>query len=186
MARRLEVEVKVPLDCNELPRIEKRLRSLGAHTEGPVVEEDIYMLHPCRDVVARDEAIRLRITAKGARLAYKGPRRGGGSAKSRVEIEVDVDPAIIDVLEALGFREGLRVVKRRIYATLPQALVTMDRVEELGCFVEVESIHGDEAEVNDALRLLGLDDRPRITESYASMLARQRRLPYSEGYESQG
>ena len=186
MARRLEVEVKVPVDCNELARVEERLKSLGARIEGPVVEEDIYMLHPCRDVVARDEAIRLRITAKGARLAYKGPRRGGGSTKSRVEIEVDVDPAIISVLEALGFREGLRVMKRRIYAMLPRALVTIDRVEELGCFIEVESAHGAEIEVEEALKLLGLDKRPRITESYASMLAKRRGLPYSEGYESQG
>ena len=170
---RLEVEVKVPVDCGELDAIRERLRGLGARLEGPVREEDIYLLHPCRDVVARDEAIRVRLAGGRVKLTYKGPRIPG-RVKSREEVEVETGPGILELLGALGFREGLRVVKERVYASLPSATVTLDRVEGLGCYVEVESAHGDPGEVEEALRILGLEGRPRLTESYAALLAARR------------
>ncbi len=170
----LEVEVKIPVDCGELNSILERLRGLGARVEGPLREEDVYLQHPCRDVIARDEAVRVRLSRGRARLTYKGPRIPRGDVKARIEVEAEASPEILEVLEALGFREALRVVKERIYASLPSASVTLDRVEGLGCFVEVEASTGDPREVEEALRLLGLDGRPRVTESYASMLAGRR------------
>jgi adenylate cyclase class 2 len=168
---RIEVEVKIPVDCGELQVIKERLRRLGARLEGPLREEDIYLNHPCRDVIATDEAIRVRLSPEGVKVAYKGPRRGGANVKARLEIEERAGPAILEILKALGFNEALKVVKERVYASLPDALVTLDRVEGLGCFVEVESRHGLEEEVRKVIKLLGLEGRPLLTESYASMLA---------------
>jgi len=171
---RVEVEVKVPVDCGELQVLGERLIALGAKLEGPVREEDIYFNHPCRDVVAGDEAIRVRLSSEGVKVAYKGPRRGGTNVKSRLEIEEWAGPGILEILRALGFSEALRVVKERIYADLRDVLVTIDKVEKLGCFVEIESKHGLGEEVERATRALGLEGRPLLTESYASMLASRR------------
>jgi adenylate cyclase class 2 len=180
LASRLEVEVKIPLGCEELEALKARLERSGARVEGPIVEEDVYLLHPCRDTLSRDEAIRVRLAGDNVRLAYKGPRLGGGEVKARLEIEVETEPGILDLFRALGFREGLRVRKRRIYAWLERALVTLDEVDGLGCFVEVESLSGDTRDVEDAIDILGLAGRPRVTESYASMLARRLGLPYQD------
>jgi adenylate cyclase class 2 len=176
---RLEVEVKVPVDCSELRALKEKLERLGARIEGPIREEDIYLNHPCRDVVATDEAIRVRFSPEGVKVAYKGPRRGGTNVKARFEIEEKAGPGILEFLKALGFTEALRVVKERVYASLPDALVTLDKVEGLGCFVEVESRHGLEEEVERVIKILGLEDRPLLVESYASMLA-SRKLPLGD------
>ena len=173
---KLEVEVKIPVDCSELSSMKERLKELGAKLEGPIREEDIYFNHPCRDLIASDEAIRIRYASNstGVRIAYKGPRRSGAGVKARREIEEEAGPRIREILEALGFNEALRVVKERVYASLPNVLITLDKVEGLGCFVEVESRRGLEEDVKEAVRVLGLEGRPFITESYASMLASDR------------
>ncbi len=168
----MEIEVKVPVDCGEVGGLLERLKELGAAVEGPLREVDIYLLHPCRDVVARDEAVRVRLSGGRARLTYKGPRVGEG-VKARLEVEADTEPRVLEVLEALGFREGLRVVKSRYYARLGRALVTLDKVEGLGCFVEVESLRSDPRDLEEAIGALGLAGRPLVTESYASMLAKR-------------
>ncbi|MMZ68041.1 CYTH domain protein [compost metagenome] len=49
-----------------------------------------------------------------------------------------MDGPISGILERLGFRPVARVVKERFYAEYDGHVVTLDEVEGLGCFVEVE------------------------------------------------
>ncbi|GAB6148145.1 class IV adenylate cyclase [Stetteria hydrogenophila] len=134
----LEKEVKYRVDCGLLDALLERLRSLGARLSGPVREEDLYYNHPCRDFASTDEALRVR-ASRGVRvLTYKGPRLGSGSVKSRLEVEARVEGPVEEILERLGFRPVARVVKERVYAEYGGHVVTLDRVEGLGCYVEVE------------------------------------------------
>ncbi len=167
-----EVETKVVLpDCALLEALRSRLARLGATHEGDVVEEDVYYQHPCRDFAETDEALRVRRAGGRCELTYKGPKEGG-TVKARREETVEVGDckAIDAILEALGFRKVAVVRKKRSYYRMPGVVVSLDEVEGLGCFAEVEAREGGEATVLEALKLLGLDRYPSTTKSYLELL----------------
>ncbi len=170
---RVEVEAKFPIDCGALDRIKERLLELGYAYMEDIVERDYYLLHPCRDLVSGDEALRVRVaTGNRVKVTYKGPRTGD-RVKSRIEVEAISDEAILEIFDKLGFRVGIIVEKQRSYYRLGNdVIVLLDRVKGLGCFVEVESLRGEETRIMGVARELGLDTDRMTTESYAYMLYR--------------
>jgi len=171
-----EYEAKIILHCTDLQALEERLKRLGAAPMEEAVEEDTYYQHPCRDFAETDEALRIRRSRGSAELTYKGPREhGGGGVKARVELTVRVDDAeaMDEVLRALGFTPVAAVRKKRRYYRLGDVTVSLDLVEGLGCFAEVEysGAGGDPARaVLEALERLGVADKPRTVKSYLELL----------------
>lgn len=142
---------------------------------------DIYYRHPCRDFRATDEAFRLRSVDDFTVVTYKGPREKS-EVKTRQEIELKLVPDEFDswkmLLQNLGFQPLPPVRKQReIYTNerLPELCITIDEVEGLGLFAEIELLVSDRSEFAAAqariLSLasqLGLDQvQPR---SYLSQL----------------
>lgn len=168
-----EVEVKARAD---LERVRRRLEELGAQLVGVEDQDDTYFEHPCRSMIEGDEALRLRVAGGRVELTYKGPRERA-TAKSRLELSVQLSDAETAkrLLEQLGFRESVRVRKRREVYRLGGVLVALDSVEGLGCFVEVEG--EDEGEVLAALGSLGA--REIVGETYAELAARRLERPPS-------
>ncbi len=169
---KLEVEAKFPVDCAVLDEVKRGLSRLGAVHAGDSRERDYYLLHPCRDFIESDEALRIRVTSSGekVKVTYKGPRMPG-RAKSRIEVEAISDNTIIEVFERLGFKTGIVVEKHRSYYKLDgKALILLDDVKGLGCFVEIESINIDDEGILDIASKLGLDTTTMTTDSYAYML----------------
>ena len=166
----LEVEAKVALDGPEALRA--TLHRLGAAASSPVVEVDVFFAHPQRDLAAADEALRLRGDPAGFELTHKGPRQPGAyKAREERTVRLADDPTAL--LAALGFRPTVRLRKTRERHRLGTLEVTLDHVEGLGWFAEVEALGSDartaEAAVQAAMRELGLDGRPRVTGSYVEL-----------------
>lgn len=173
----LEVEAKVALDGPEALRA--TLHRLGAAASAAVVEVDVFFAHPQRDLAANDEALRLRSLAArqeagpaAFELTHKGPRQPGAyKAREERTVRLADDPTAL--LGALGFRPTLRLRKTRERHRLGTLEVTLDHVEGLGWFAEVEALGPDaraaEAAVQAALRELGLQGRPRVTGSYVEL-----------------
>lgn len=168
----VEVEAKVALPQGPGP-VRDALRRLGAEAGPAVVEEDAFFAHPSRDLLATDEALRLRRTQDGFELTHKGPRHGGGAVKARRETRVWMADDPTPLLQELGFRRTVRLRKRRERHHLAGLEVTLDEVGGLGWFAEVEAVGSDreaaEAAVEDGLRRLGLDRLPRLRESYVEL-----------------
>jgi adenylate cyclase class 2 len=144
-----------------LPAIEDQLARLGVTWHGTAEQVDRYFSHPGRDFAVTDEALRLRSTADGVVITWKGPRLDA-TAKTRREIELPLAegaalgaagavagmPATLDrwteLLEALGFRRVREVTKRRRLATVEwqheTIEVALDHVAGLGDFVELEML----------------------------------------------
>lgn len=161
----VEVEAKVALPQGPAA-LREALRRLGARAGPAAVEEDAFFAHPARDLAAADEALRLRRTAEGFELTHKGPR-AEGPMKSRRETTVRTTDDPTALLQALGFRRSLRLRKRRERHRLGALEVTLDEVDGLGWFAEVEG--PDAAAVEDGLRRLGLERLPRLRESYVEL-----------------
>lgn len=178
----MEYEVKIPVD--DLSKVEDALRKAGAKLEAHLKETDYYVdLRQCNGV-PKDSALRVRKTVnlmtgetKGKITCKTTPPGTLGGVKVREEIESEVsDPdAVVKAFMKLGFLV-IRVSKeRKVYAGVEGATVTLDNVEGLGNFVEVEVMNPEGPEdyvkrLNRIVNLLGLQGRPTITKPYIQLL----------------
>jgi len=148
----LEVEMKFPVD--DFGRVERWLSQSAAGADAPRVDVDQYFNAPDRDFARTDEALRLRRIGAANFVTYKGPKRDA-QTKTRTEIEVALaegDRAAEDfaqLLTHLKYRPVAVVRKERRVFHLQRdgfALeVCLDRVAELGTFVEIEILAPEEA-----------------------------------------
>lgn len=176
-----EVELKFRVDNPSATGAMLAERGAVAHDVQP--HRDTYFNHPARDFAETDEAFRIRSIGDDNRLTYKGPLLDK-QTKTRQECEVGCEAGEVgleklrQMLVALGFREVHTVVKQRTPFHLDwQGLaveVTIDNVEGLGTFVELETIadEDDWESARDALlelaASLGLEDSER--RSYLQLL----------------
>ncbi|QFU83578.1 class IV adenylate cyclase [Natronorubrum aibiense] len=176
-----EVEVKVPAD---LEAVRTRLEGLGADRERAIVQEDTYYDAPHRSFVETDEALRIRREssresgADKTRITYKGPLLDDES-KSREEFETAVgDGGTMDaILTNLGFDPAATVRKERERFALEGYTITLDAVDDVGEYVEVEIDVEDEADLEtaregayDVLEQLGLEPDDQLRTSYLGLL----------------
>ncbi len=167
-------EVEQKYVVQDVDRLLDRLQSLGAvpmETENHV---DTYLKHPSRDFKVTDEAFRIRQVDSQAFLTYKG-KRLPGTVKTRPEIELAIHATEtsrwLEMLQHLGFQPVRQVRKfRRIFILQSSAIaqmnppnesdfaghafenvtIAMDRVEDLGDFVEIELLITDLAQIESA------------------------------------
>jgi adenylate cyclase class 2 len=190
-----EVEIKVPA---ALERVRDRLRERDADPAEIRRQRDVYYDAPHREFAETDEALRIRRetviedpatdgggSAGGApageesiRLTYKGPLLDEES-KTRSEHETGVNDgeAISGILDGLGFDPAATVEKRREYWRFEGFSVTLDSVERIGEFVEIERAVDDENDIDptreaavETLARLGLDADDQVRTSYLGLL----------------
>lgn len=159
-----EVEVKLPID--DAPAWANRLNALTPMA-GAGHEHDTYFAHPTRDFATTDEALRLRDRDGRLELTYKGPREDA-TAKIRKEWNLDVKGPAGALIEALGFRPVAAVIKHRRTWHLDGCAVTLDDVDGVGTYLEVEATGDDVAEAQTRMEavvakldLTGVTPEPR-------------------------
>lgn len=166
-----EIEVEVKVACNDLDELKIRLMERGARVIDEVAQEDVYLAHPCRDFGRSDEALRIRRSGEEWRLTYKGPKLDE-ETKTREEMEIGVDPKVRNILEKVGFEEVMTVRKSRIVLMLDAIEVSLDRVEGLGNFVELEykgkSVEAGRRLIFQTMEMLDLEGSER--RSYLELL----------------
>jgi adenylate cyclase, class 2 len=173
-----EVEMKVRANHEQVRRA---LDEHGATPLDTITQEDTYYNAPMRDFAETDEALRVRREeADGderAKLTYKGPLVGETS-KTREEYETELgDADVMDsILDSLGFVPVETVGKERERFSIAEYVVTLDTVDGLGEFVEVETevrekgIDAARAGVVETVETLGLDRDSEIRTSYLELL----------------
>jgi adenylate cyclase class 2 len=177
-------EVELKFHVAQPAVLEENLVACGFDMVELQQHEDIYLRHPCRDFVLTDEALRIRRVNNQACMTYKGPR-SAGVVKTREEIELAIDSAALDdwllLVNKLGFQQVVPVRKtRRIFECrsnkeFAEIHVTIDCVEHLGNFAEIEIVVSDTNGVKAAeQRVLSLAELLELKEmqprSYLTML----------------
>jgi adenylate cyclase class 2 len=189
-----EVELKLPAD---LAAVRSRLEDLGATRTCRLAQVDTYYDAPHREFAETDEALRVRherrvndpgnVVRRGdwdeepvetsTHLTYKGPLVDDTS-KTRREFETRVADAeaLGAILESLGFEPAATVEKDRECYAVDGYVVTLDDVDGLDEYVEVER-EVPEAEVDDArdgarevVSQLGLDPDDQVRTAYLVMV----------------
>jgi adenylate cyclase class 2 len=136
----LEVELKVKIPS--LDPVRAALVSRNAVFLGRVHEHDIYYNAPHRDFGITDEAVRVRYTDDHAVVTYKGPKIKKYGLKAREELNFGVESGrdFETLLERLGFTKTAEVNKWRETYRSDGATISLDTVDELGTFAEIEII----------------------------------------------
>ena len=170
------IEVEVKYKVEEIEPIIKKLKEMNAEIEEEVIEEDHYFNHPCKDFRSTDEALRIRIRGNSIELTYKGPKISD-KTKSRVEVSIVLNSpldSILKLLEHLGFTKVAVIRKHRKIYKLGDYKISLDEVESLGNFVEIElrtqreTLSDAELKVLVLARKLGLKGKP-ILKSYLEL-----------------
>ncbi|NLL10486.1 MAG: class IV adenylate cyclase [Methanomicrobiales archaeon] len=170
----LEIEIKVRVSTIE--EIKKRIITIGGEHSETVVEEDQYYNAPHRDFEITDEALRVRSAGGGTILTYKGPKNTLLGSKIREECNVRIDDAetFDTILKNLGFRPVAHVRKLREYYAYQDFSIALDKVDQLGEFVEIELVTENDVEmaakrVDELAEKLGVIGE-RISISYLELL----------------
>ncbi len=166
----IEVEVKAKIDNFE--DMEKRLNELGAEKTKKEFQEDLYFNSPVVDYAKSDEALRIRTTKQNEDInifiTYKGPKIDKNS-KTRKEIEIGIEDSdkCSEIFEAIGFKKVRIVRKNRQYFTYKNFEITLDDIEGLDPYMEIEIALEDGTDYNDAQNsIFKLFEKLGITEGF--------------------
>jgi len=176
----LEVEVKIKTD---LVLTEKKLVELGFEKGSSEYERDIYYNSEYYDMKKADKAIRIRehknLDSEDGNFVmnYKGPKLDE-STMTREETEFEIPDFMPgdSLLKGLGYVPAGCVEKTRIHYLKGDVTCCLDKVTNLGEFLEVEILSPedkyDEAvgEIRIILEMLDLKMEDTIRHSYLSML----------------
>jgi len=151
----LEIECKFQVADRDI--LKKGILSLGGVFLQNETHCDTYLRHPSRDFRVTDEALRIRELNGKPMITYKGPRLPG-PVKIRPEIELPLVPDTVEswlsIWKHLGFEIVARVSKvRSVYkiATHERELtITMDCVEGVGEYAEIERVVEDPSAIEEA------------------------------------
>ena len=135
-------EVEILFKINE-EKAQKLREELGNFFVKKTREIDTYFYPPHKEFLVSDsgrENLRVRDTPQKNELTYKRVVYKKGKYSHSIEKNVNVSDAkrTVEILETLGFRVHLIVNKERETFESQDFYITIDNVEDLGVFVEVE------------------------------------------------
>ena len=149
----IEVEVKAKIE--NFQDMEKKLEKLGAIKSKKEFQEDIYFNSPIVDFAKTDEALRIRTTKENDNtnifITYKGPKINSES-KTRKEIEIKIEDSAkcSEIFQHLGFEKVRAVKKNRQYYTYENFEISLDDVEGLNPYMEIEIALEDGSDYSEA------------------------------------
>jgi adenylate cyclase class 2 len=171
----IELKIKVP----SLDPVREHLVRKNARSCGKVHEHDIYYNAPHRDFGQTDEAVRVRYTDDHAVVTYKGPKikKFGLKAREELNFAVESGETFETMLDRLGFTRTLDVNKWRETWKLGTATVSLDMVDGLGTFAEIEVITENEDQdptdqIGKIAQDIGVEGEPILASYLELLLAR--------------
>ena len=161
----IERERKYRLDDSDLRRLAEALDG-EATLDRREIQETLHF----RDASGRLEDLNLRVRATGAaqELTVKGPRLESGRSKVREEHTVIVTGDMTPFLAALGLQPAERYRKRTAIYRFHGAQVSLDQVDGLGPYCEIEA--PDDATIERVAARLGLADEAVERRGYARLV----------------
>lgn len=164
-----EVEVKARL--HEGGRVKDALTALGCAFSEPIVQDDTTYVRNVGSVetyLANPEFLRLRVQGDGSVLFtlkyHPGRADDPTSAPEEYETWVGSREEMERMLKLMGFQPAVRTKKERIKTRHGAWEICIDEVDELGSFIELEEMAGDDAEVStihaamhEFLRTIGVE-----------------------------
>ena len=186
----MSIEVEIKLKIRDKNRLIESLRDVGFQQGDLVLESDVYYTSRHHDFEKLDEALRIRSIQnlstgeKSSVMTFKGAKTDKRSM-TRKELETEVgDPKIArEILESIGFTPVPSVEKERQHFYMQKITACVDRVKNLGDYLELEKMVDVEEEKTEALQeleevlqRLGYSMEDTTRTSYLSMLMKHKQM----------
>ena len=184
--KHIEVELKFPL-LNHKELIEK-LKSIATLEKEGDFQKDTYFNPAHRDFLSKkpvSEWLRLRQSKKGFNLDYKKWHNENNDAISCEEFETFLENTenLKNILNKLDFKGLIIVEKIRKNWTYKNAIISIDKVTELGDFIEIEIKENEFKDIEQAkeylfniLKELNIDVGEQDFEGYPYLLLKKKLL----------
>lgn len=165
----IERERKYRLTEAEARALEARLRGGGA-TERHEIQESI-IFRDRGSQLKKDTLLRMRTVAGKRELTFKGPKKTKGLDKWREELNVEIgEGPMLEVLDSIGFFPVIRYRKDSRIFEFEGVLVSVDRLNGLGTFCEIEVPDLDH-DLDAVAKDLGLTEDRFEPRGYPTMAA---------------
>ncbi|TSC55658.1 MAG: putative Adenylyl cyclase CyaB [Parcubacteria group bacterium Gr01-1014_18] len=174
-------EIEIKLRVKNLHDLEKRLAEKGCVISSPIAQHDVIYskggdVNAWKESKEGDVVLRIRHLASTAEFNLKQQK---SSEMDNLEYETEVkDPAVLhNILLVLGYTPEVEVKKMRRKGKLGKYEVCLDEVEQLGTFIELETLTDedvDPAKVREdlfvELESLGLSRFDEETRGYDTQI----------------
>ncbi|MDR2624151.1 MAG: class IV adenylate cyclase [Methanobrevibacter sp.] len=164
----MEIKAKI----GDFDKVKKKLKELKIVKMGEEVQKDIYLERYDIGFAQNDKAFRIRNIIKENEemtiITYKGPKIDDIS-KTREEIELCVEDGdkILKIFEKLGFYKGGFVQKTREIYNLDEYIISLDDVEGLDPYIEIEVDLEDDSDYQDSIdKIHGIFSKLDITGGF--------------------
>lgn len=176
-----EVEIKIRVDKKDFLTLQKILQKKAKFID-EIHQQDHYFQPPGENFINPDGSInkwfRLRVSSKESFLTYKFVHSGEKvREKDEYETKIEDPEAMKKIINALKFEEIVLVRKtRRIYMFRDIFELALDRIQELGYFIEIEikkgfkSIEEGNAKIENIAKDLNLDIENESNLGYAHLM----------------
>ncbi|WP_330633601.1 class IV adenylate cyclase [Halocatena halophila] len=179
MEQQKEVEMKIKVTEEQAHKLQETLTEYGSISE--MTERDIYFTAPVRDFLETNECLRIRVRDnEPVELTYKGkttPEMQDQFWKDEIDIPIDDVEDVRHILKAIGCQELTTVVKHRQKVVEDSMVITLDDVEGIDHYLEIESAATTPEEVTKArennrtlLGELGIDSPEIVDEPYRDLV----------------
>lgn len=170
-------EIEIKLQVNNLEELEKNLTENGLVISKEITQDDMVyvpkdVLDPFSNVKVGDTFIRIRKQDGIDTLTLK-QQRGVGLDKTEHETKINNSEQMHQMLLIMGWKPATQVIKKRKKGKLGEYEICLDKVEQLGNFVELEKLTDDnadpekvKAELFEALKPFGLSEKDEETKGY--------------------
>jgi adenylate cyclase class 2 len=169
------VEIEVKARVSDLDKLAKKLEKLGARFEEEEHQDDFYFKEKGKErEVQRAGSILLRIrhSGRGNFFTLKGLTERVGCWEE-YETEVGDADETRKILERMGYSEVLQINKKRRKGELDGFELCLDRVKQLGNYLEVGLESHDHSEKDKIIRFLhglGIEKKDIEERGYAAIL----------------
>jgi adenylate cyclase class 2 len=173
----MEIEVKARLEDAEA--IKEKLVALGCEFSNSKTQDDMVWVENIGSLdtfLANKVFLRIRVqNGEKIILTAKKPKEktGDGSLiKREHEVVVDSAEEARGILDTLGLKEMVRVIKTRRTTHYKDFEICIDEIESLGAFIELEKIASEEEaekiqkEMIEFLATLGVPANNRVMKGY--------------------
>jgi len=139
------IEVEIKAKIKDLNEVKSQLNALNIKQCKEENQEDLYFQSPIVDFIKTDEALRIRKIMENDKkevfITYKGPKISNES-KTREEIEINIEDSEKGkkIFEKIGFKTVRTVKKKRCYYKYKKFIISLDFVEGLDPYMEIETI----------------------------------------------
>lgn len=157
-------EVEVKLYTPDLPDIQRDLENIGATLTKPRIYERNVRYENARETMTQQGIVLRMRQDSEAKLTYKAGKAVENGITKRFEAEVTVSDfdTMDTILRLLGFEPYMTYEKYRTTYEMDNAEIVLDEMP-YGNFTEIE---GDIKAIESIIAKLGLEDAPRLPDSY--------------------